>query len=111
MTASERIREGRYAVKCDECKAEIRRTDSLHESACGGRCADCTPLLTTASARIREARDWRYSVERLPNGYTLVRDRLSGLQGLYEARDGELVYMHGDLRYLPALVALRVVAP
>jgi hypothetical protein len=32
---------GRYEVKCDDCKATLRRTDSMGESAAGGRCADC----------------------------------------------------------------------
>lgn len=30
-----------YAVKCDECKTVIRRTDSVQESACGGTCDAC----------------------------------------------------------------------
>lgn len=33
--------DGRYAVKCDECKDELRRTESLHESAAGGICESC----------------------------------------------------------------------
>lgn len=32
---------GLYAVKCDDCKAEMRRSDDLGESARGGRCEDC----------------------------------------------------------------------
>ena len=45
--------EGKYAVKCDECKAEIARTDSLHVSACGGLCETCesepweAPMMST----------------------------------------------------------------
>lgn len=31
----------RYTVTCDDCKAEIRETDSLQESAAGGRCPIC----------------------------------------------------------------------
>ena len=38
--------QGRYSVKCDECKAEIRRTDSLQESAAGGRCGECKATIT-----------------------------------------------------------------
>ncbi len=30
-----------YWIKCDNCKTEIGQTDSLHESACGGRCVSC----------------------------------------------------------------------
>lgn len=30
-----------YEIKCDDCKKVIGRTDSLHESACGGRCFEC----------------------------------------------------------------------
>lgn len=30
-----------YAVKCDECKQDIRRTDSMRESAEGGTCDWC----------------------------------------------------------------------
>ena len=37
--------EGRYYVLCDECKTLIRRTDSLHESACGGHCDSCNAKL------------------------------------------------------------------
>jgi hypothetical protein len=33
--------DGKYAVKCDDCKEEIRRTDSLSESAAGGYCETC----------------------------------------------------------------------
>lgn len=33
----------RYTVKCDDCKEEIRRTDSVAESAAGGRCDKCRP--------------------------------------------------------------------
>lgn len=28
-------------IKCDECKTEIRRIDSLRKSAAGGRCDKC----------------------------------------------------------------------
>jgi hypothetical protein len=35
-------RNGPYAVKCDACKRDIRRTDSLAESAAGGRCGECS---------------------------------------------------------------------
>ena len=35
----------RYVVKCDECKCEIRRTDSVAESAAGGYCAACNAEL------------------------------------------------------------------
>lgn len=30
-----------YEIRCDDCKRVIERTDSLHESACGGRCFEC----------------------------------------------------------------------
>ena len=34
---------GRYEVLCDDCKATLRTTDSLPESAAGGRCLRCRP--------------------------------------------------------------------
>lgn len=37
----EDLRVGQYAVKCGECHEDIRRTDSLAESAAGGLCDDC----------------------------------------------------------------------
>jgi hypothetical protein len=37
-TAAER---GRYFVKCDECRETMRYTDSMQESAAGGRCEKC----------------------------------------------------------------------
>lgn len=30
-----------YAIRCDDCKTEIGRTNSLSESAAGGRCEKC----------------------------------------------------------------------
>ena len=33
-----------YAVKCDECKAEIKRTNSMRESAEGGLCQSCETI-------------------------------------------------------------------
>lgn len=30
-----------YAIKCDDCKKEIGRTDSMKESAAGGHCEEC----------------------------------------------------------------------
>lgn len=39
----------RYQIKCDECKTAIGETDSLAESAAGGKCDRCrtpfSPLL------------------------------------------------------------------
>lgn len=32
---------GRYAIKCDDCRREIGRTDSVPVSAAGGTCAEC----------------------------------------------------------------------
>lgn len=32
---------GVYAVKCDDCKAEMRRTHNVRESYAGGRCNSC----------------------------------------------------------------------
>lgn len=32
---------GSYEVKCDDCKKTMRHTDSMQESAAGGRCATC----------------------------------------------------------------------
>lgn len=31
----------KYVIKCDDCKQEIGQTDSLSESAAGGRCEVC----------------------------------------------------------------------
>ena len=31
----------RYIIKCDECKTTMGRTDSMVESAQGGRCIKC----------------------------------------------------------------------
>ena len=31
----------RYEIKCDECKVTIGHTNSLAESAQGGRCDEC----------------------------------------------------------------------
>jgi len=36
-----------YAIKCDECKTEIGRTESIRESAAGGCCEACRPAETT----------------------------------------------------------------
>jgi len=33
-----------YAVKCDNCKAEIKRTNSMRESAEGGLCQSCETI-------------------------------------------------------------------
>ncbi len=33
---------GRYAIKCDDCKGEIGRTDSVGRSAQGGFCDPCS---------------------------------------------------------------------
>lgn len=33
-----------YAVKCDDCRQDIRRTDSIRESAAGGRCDECVEV-------------------------------------------------------------------
>ena len=35
-----------YAVKCDDCKHEIRRTNNIRESYAGGQCDDCKDTLT-----------------------------------------------------------------
>lgn len=43
---------GRYSVKCDDCKRDMRRTDSVGESARGGRCEECR-----AAAGLREEAD------------------------------------------------------
>lgn len=42
----------RYAVKCDDCKVEIRRTDDVRESYAGGRCEACLAEVWRAIARI-----------------------------------------------------------
>ena len=33
-----------YAVKCDDCKQEIKRTNSMRESAEGGLCQSCETI-------------------------------------------------------------------
>ena len=35
---------GRYVVKCDDCKIEVRRTDDVRESYAGTRCDACREL-------------------------------------------------------------------
>lgn len=49
---------GRYSVKCDDCRQDIRRTDSVAESAAGGRCDDCHEELmrSLSSAGVEPAR-------------------------------------------------------
>lgn len=44
-----------YVVKCDDCKRELRETDSLHESAAGGLCNDCRAESAKAAARVAAA--------------------------------------------------------
>lgn len=34
----------RYEIKCDDCKTTIGTTDSIRESAAGGRCDECAPV-------------------------------------------------------------------
>ena len=56
-----------YIIKCDECKVTIGETDSMRESAAGGRCIDCVGKALKAlrvantkalrSIRDRQARD------------------------------------------------------
>ena len=50
----------RYTIKCDECHENIGETNSLRESAEGGKCADCRATLrielTKIEARIATAR-------------------------------------------------------
>jgi hypothetical protein len=46
---------GRYTVECDVCRAEIRRTDSVHESACGGLCDACRPVDVHVNGQTRTA--------------------------------------------------------
>jgi predicted nucleic acid-binding Zn ribbon protein len=40
---------GRYFVKCDDCRKDIGRTDSMRESAEGGRCDECKRYLAKQS--------------------------------------------------------------
>lgn len=44
----------RYAVKCDECKTDMRRTDSLRESAAGGLCEGCRMVARRVSRGYNE---------------------------------------------------------
>lgn len=46
---------GRYAVKCDDCKAELRKTDSVSESAAGGLCDPCREKSRHRGERAMEA--------------------------------------------------------
>ena len=39
----------RYTVKCNECKTDMRQTDSVRESAQGGTCDTCRATLTTSA--------------------------------------------------------------
>lgn len=45
----------RYVVKCDECRTEIRRTDSVAESAAGGYCPDCRAAIDAKYNRVAAA--------------------------------------------------------
>lgn len=36
-----KVPDGPYMVRCDDCKDVLRWTQSLRESAAGGRCAWC----------------------------------------------------------------------
>ena len=45
----------RYVIKCDDCKTKIGETDSLGESAAGGRCDKCRPCCTRDGAGGHEA--------------------------------------------------------
>ena len=51
-----------YEIKCDECRAEIGRTDSVRTSAEGGLCAPCrTAVLERNAVEIqRGVRGVRY---------------------------------------------------
>ncbi len=40
-------REGRYEIKCNECKAAVGRTDSVQRSAEGGMCDECKLVFST----------------------------------------------------------------
>lgn len=48
-------RAGLYAVKCDDCKAELRKTDSVSESAAGGLCDPCREESRRRGGRAMEA--------------------------------------------------------
>ena len=45
----------RYAVLCDDCKRELRETDSLPESAAGGLCDPCRAESQRKGSRAMEA--------------------------------------------------------
>lgn len=47
-----------YEIKCDECKVKIGETDSVRESAAGGRCEDCraTVAAQILSGQVRSLR-------------------------------------------------------
>lgn len=69
----------RYTVKCDDCKTDMRRTDSLHESACGGRCGDCRAALARSLA----------TLTRLGRGIFMVRAGDGVHVGMMGGRKGE----------------------
>jgi hypothetical protein len=46
----------------------------------------------------------RYATQAMQNGFTIVRDRRSGLTGLYVTTTG--AYRSGDLRNVPASLIL-----
>jgi hypothetical protein len=43
--------QGKYFVKCDECRETMRFTDSVHESACGGICPKCRAEINAKLAK------------------------------------------------------------
>jgi hypothetical protein len=48
-----------YAIKCDDCKTEIGRTDSVGRSAQGGRCESCRRMLDLRATLAMRAEDLR----------------------------------------------------
>jgi hypothetical protein len=45
----------RYVVKCDDCKRDLRETDSVPESAAGGLCDDCRAESLKRGSRAMES--------------------------------------------------------
>ena len=54
--AGEAQAQGRYFVKCDECRETMRFTDSVPESAAGGVCPACRAAISARMAKVARKR-------------------------------------------------------
>lgn len=90
MTADYERLAGRFAIKCDTCKTEIGRTDSLAESAAGDTCSAC-----------RGDTETLYEL-RLENGDTAEAENVGGILLAAHTLTTEASVHQGDRRRLRA---------